>query len=104
MKFNPIRMLLPLQLGATLVAVPMLALAPPAQGRILLVPIWPGSGAHLAADEVARGARLVAPGPFAGSLVIDGPREAVTGGLWARGVLVVGAAGVDCGAPTEEGR
>lgn len=97
-------MFLPLQLGAVLVAVPALALAPPAHGRMLLVPVWPGSAAHLAADIVDRGGRLVAPGPTAGSLVVDGDRDRILPGLLARGVVPMSAVLVDCGDAKGAGR
>ena len=97
MKVDALRVVLPLQIGAAIVAVPALALAPPTQGRMLLIPIWPGSETHLAADEIARGVRLVAPGPFRGSLVVDGARATVTNGMLARGVLTISAAGLACG-------
>ncbi len=99
MKFDVLHVLLPLQASAAIVGVLALALAPPTRGRMLLVPVWPGSDVHLAADEVARGVRLVAPGPVRGSLVVDGDRAIVTDGLLARGVLTISASLVDCSAP-----
>ena len=104
MKVDALRVVLALQIGAAIAAVPALVLAPPTQGRMLLIPIWPGSDAHLAADEVARGVRLVAPGPISGSLVVDGARAIVTKGLLARGVLTISAAGLECGEPGKEAR
>ncbi len=104
MKIDPIRMFLPIQLGLVVCAVPMLALAPPARGRILMVPVWPGSARHLAADLVDRGGRLVAAGPIAGSLVVDGDRDRLIGGLIARGVVPMSAMLVDCGDAPERAR
>ena len=97
-------MFLPIQLGLVACAVPVLALAPPAHGRMLVVPVWPGSGRHLAADLVGRGGRLVAPGPFAGSLVVDGDRARLVDGLIARGVVPMSAVLVDCGDEQERVR
>jgi len=96
-KIDPIWTFLPIQLGIAGCVVPALVLAPPARGRMLLVPVLPGSGAHLAADAIDRGARLVGPGPIAGSLVVDGIRDRIVSGLLARGVLAMSAASADCG-------
>lgn len=90
-------MFLPIQLGLVLVAGPVFALAPPTQGRILLVPLLPGSDAHLAADMVDRGARLIAVGPTGGSLVVDGDRARIMPGLLSRGIIPMSAVLVDCG-------
>ncbi|MGN6820381.1 MAG: hypothetical protein ACTHJR_17085 [Sphingomonas sp.] len=92
-------MFLPIQLGAVFCAVLVFALAPPAQGRMLLVPILPGSGAHLAADAIDRGAHLVAPGPAPGSIVVDGTRSRIVPGMLWRGVIPMTAVFVDCGDP-----
>ena len=46
---------------------------------------------------IAQGARLVAPGPTSGSLVVDGDRERIMPGLLRRGVIPMSAALVDCG-------
>ncbi len=88
---------MPIQFGFALCLVPALVLAPPAHGRILLVPLMPGSGVHLAADVLARGARLVAPGPIGGSLIVDGDRDRIVAGLLRRGVVPVSATVLDCG-------
>lgn len=97
MRIDPLRIYLPIQLGLAACVLPALLLAPPARGRILLVPILAGSGSHLAADMVGRGARLVAPGPTDGSIVVDGDRDRIMPGLLRRGVIPMSAALVDCG-------
>jgi hypothetical protein len=103
-KIDVIRILLPLQIGAACCALVGFALAPPAQGRMLLIPMLPDSGHHLAADVIARGARLEGVGPFAGSLVIDGTRDRVTPGLLGRGVLTLSTNLFDCGTFPEKSR
>lgn len=84
------------QLAATLGLLAALALMPPAQGRMLLVPVWPGSDTRLASLAIDRGARLIATGPVAGSLVVDGERARLAP-LLARGVLPLAAVALDCG-------
>lgn len=97
MRIDPLRIYLPIQFGLAACLLPALLLAPPAHGRILLVPIWPGSGSHLAADMVDHGARLVALGPTRGSIVVDGDRDRIVPGLLRRGVIPMSAVLVDCG-------
>jgi hypothetical protein len=104
MKIDFVRVVLPLQLVVALVVGPALLLTPPAHGRMLLVPLTGGSGAHLAADLVDRGGRLLAPGPFAGSLVVEGDRDRLTAGLLARGVVAVRAVALLCGESAEDAR
>ena len=101
-RIDPFRMLLPIQLGFAACLLPALLLVPPAHGRILLVPILPGSGSHLAADMIVQGARLVAPGPTSGSLVVDGDRDRIMAGLLRRGVIPMSAVLVDCGEKESE--
>lgn len=96
-RIDPFRICLPIQLGFAACLLPALVLVPPARGPILLVPIMPGSGSHLAADMIAQGARLVAPGPTRGSLVVDGDRDRIVAGLLRRGVVPMSAVLVDCG-------
>lgn len=101
MKIDPFWVYLPIQIGLAAILLPAFLLAPPAYGRILLVPVLPGSGSHLAADMVARGARLVAPGPTGGSLVVDGDRDRILPGLLQRGVIPMSTVLIDCGAAQE---
>lgn len=84
------------QIGASVLGLAALALAPPARGRMVLVPVWPGSAVRLAAAAMERGGRLVATGPFAGSLVVEGERARLIP-LLARGVVPLSATAIDCG-------
>lgn len=84
------------QIGASVLGLVALALVPPARGRMVLVPLWPGGAVRLAAAAVERGARLVATGPVAGSLVVEGERARLAP-LLARGVVPLSATALDCG-------
>lgn len=87
------------QLVLTACAIPALALAPPVEGRILLLPLTPGSADRLAARAIATGARLVSVGPTAGSLIVAGPRARLVPAMLAAGVLPLAADALACGTP-----
>jgi hypothetical protein len=91
------RFALPAQLGLCGAGMLALTLAPPASGRLLLIPVTPAAADGLAALVIARGGRLTGAGPIEGSLVVDGDRAVLTAGFAARGVLVLSAAVADCG-------
>lgn len=69
---------------------------PPAKGRILLVPITTHARAMLARVAVAQGARLVAAGPWRGSLLVDGQRDRLAGHLLGQGVILLSARACGC--------
>lgn len=80
-----------------------IALAPPADGPMLLVPLLPGSSASVAALNLALGggATLLAAGPFPGSLIVRGDRARILAPLLAGGTLVLAAAPSLCGELSE---
>ena len=88
-----------LALQCTGIALIFLALpfAPPAAGRLLLVPIGTASAARLAAGALAGGARLIDRGPIAGSLIVDGDRTTLAAALGR--VLILAAPQSGCGRP-----
>lgn len=86
-----------LQVGGTLTAFLLLAAIPPADGRMLILPVSPGSAAGLPALAVAGGARLMGRGPLAGSLVVWGERSRLSGPLLDRGALLLAAPPAACG-------
>lgn len=93
-----------IQTGAVIAAMVGFAFAPPARGRMLLVPLSPGSAAALPAAAVNGGARLLGVGPIAGSLVVVGQRARLNGVSLADGVIILSAPPLLCGsAATEEG-
>jgi len=91
---------LPFQLLLVVSALAALALYPPASGRMILVPVWPGAAAHLAASVIDRGGLLVDGGPLPGSLVVSGERSVIAPFMLAHGVLVLAAPAAGCGTKT----
>lgn len=85
------------QLALVGLAFGALALSPPASGKMMLVPLWPGAERGMLAQAVARGATLVAPGPLPSTYVVAGRREMLSG-FATVGVLVIAAPARGCGA------
>lgn len=81
------------QVALAMLALLVVAFAPPPHGRMLLVPLdgKPVSEATIA--EVR--ATPVARGPLPGSWVVDGERQRLSG-LWGRKVLVLAAPSALC--------
>ena len=69
---------------------------PPASGRMLLVPLTAAARAALAPAAVDHGARLVAAGPWGGSLLVDGQWDRLARPLLTRGVIVLAARAGGC--------
>jgi hypothetical protein len=90
--------ILPTQAGVALLALIGFAFAPPAQGRLLLVPI---TGNERAALNVALDgdARLLGAGPLRGSLVVAGSRDRFASAALDRGILILAAPSSWCGGP-----
>ncbi|HEX7872406.1 MAG TPA: hypothetical protein VF475_05805 [Sphingobium sp.] len=74
-----------------------LIVAPPVSGRILLVPMGGEGRDGLARIAIDAGARLVAPGPLAGSLVVSGDSAPLIAALMPRHALVLSASMGGCG-------
>ena len=91
----------PLLIQCALVVVGLLALyvTPPVSGQMLLLPVGPGSRAVLASTAVAHGARLVAAGPVAGSLLVDGRRDELMRPLIGVGAIAISTRAAGCGEP-----
>ena len=81
------------QLALATLALLVVAFAPPAQGRMLLVPL-DGRPVSAAAIRDAQATPLTR-GPLPGSWVVDGNRDLLTG-LWARKVLILAAPAALC--------
>lgn len=86
-----------IQLFVTTLGLPLLAAWPPAEGRILLVPLTTDAAHSLAARALDADARLVSNGPVRGSLVVEGRAAALRG---IDGTVAVAAAAAGCGKPT----
>ena len=82
------------QVAIALAAIATLALWPPAQGFLLLVPLT-AAARHSAPDLVVNGgATLIARGPWPGSLVVHGSRDRLVA---PRGLLILAAPAAICG-------
>ncbi|KQN10166.1 hypothetical protein ASE85_04425 [Sphingobium sp. Leaf26] len=92
---------LPLAAQCTLAIFGLLGLyaVPPASGRMLLLPLTEEAKAAVAPVAVATGARLVAKGPWPGSLLVEGERDALAPALLRRGVIALSAQIGGCGEP-----
>jgi hypothetical protein len=88
-------------LQVTLMAVTLLTLAlfPPAQGKMILVPLRTGAEATMIAGAVDQGATLVGAGPLPHSFVVNGTRANIAPAMLARGILVLAAPPAGCGNP-----
>lgn len=89
------------QLMLGLLAFLAVAFAPPAYGRMLLVPL---DGVPVSRVTVTglHATPLIA-GPLPGSMVVEGDRGLLSG-LWSQGILVVAAPGALCGGAVSEAR
>jgi hypothetical protein len=86
-----------LQMLFVLAIVIGLVAAPPASGRMLLVPLGGEGRDGLARLAVGTGARLVAPGPIGGSLVVEGQRGPLMAAMMPGHGLVLSASMGGCG-------
>jgi hypothetical protein len=77
----------------------VLALAPPARGAMLLVPVASDAGGMVGA-AVHAGARLIGAGPLPGSVVVEAERAALLPLMIRRGALVTAANPAACGRAT----
>jgi hypothetical protein len=81
------------QLALAMLASVVVAFAPPAHGRMILVPL---DGQPVSRVKVvALQASPLKPGPLPGSLVVDGDRKSLTG-LWDQQILVLAAPAALC--------
>ena len=88
------------QVALATLALLLVAFAPPAHGRMMLIPIdgKPVSGSAIALLRVTP----LAPGPTPGSLVVEGNRDLLSG-LWSDGILVLAAPAALCASPVSGG-
>ncbi|MEC3912019.1 hypothetical protein U5A82_16515 [Sphingobium sp. CR2-8] len=70
---------------------------PPAQGRMLLIPLTHDAKRVLAPVAISHGARLVAQGPWSGSLLVEGRRSQLASALLRQGVITLSAQIGGCG-------
>jgi len=86
-----------LQIVVAVAALAVIALAPPAQGRMLLVPLAGQGIDSLAVWATQAGARIVGRGPLPGSLAVEGIRSDLLGVALHNATLVVAAPAAACG-------
>ena len=84
--------------GALLVLL-CIALAPPAEGNILLVPVGHQAQGKIAALALAQGASLVQRGPLPSSVIVYGKRDNLFLPLAHAGILMVAGGAVGCRTP-----
>lgn len=85
------------QVGMVVAAMLGLAFAPPARGRMLLVPLSSHAAATLPAAALDGGAKLLAAGPVPGSLVVVADRARLGGVSLAAGMVILSAPPLLCG-------
>ncbi|MDI1296541.1 MAG: hypothetical protein PSY12_11770 [bacterium] len=69
---------------------------PPARGRMLLVPLNGAARMTLVPLAVSGGARLIAVGPLAGSLLVEGRRDRLAGALLSHAIVPLAARAGGC--------
>lgn len=90
------------QVCALLFGFILLTFAPPANGRMLLIPI--GHAENLISQALASGAQVVARGPVEGSLILEGTRSRLIDALGWGNVLILAAPQSGCGTPAPVSR
>lgn len=88
------------QLALAAFALLCAAFWPPAEGRMLLMPVTGGASNHMLARAIDGGARLLGEGPIPGSFVITGSHLAIASALSGEAVLIVAAPPALCGGAT----
>ncbi len=95
--------LIALQAAFVVVGLLALALVPPEEGTMLLIPLGVGLGGAINL-ALAGDARLVGTGRLPGSVMIHGRRSSLSGAMLRAGVLMIAATPPLCGPGAEEGR
>ena len=75
----------------------LVALAPPAQGTMLLIPMTGLPQGQVTALALAHGATVVQRGPLASSLIVYGERDRLAWPLARMGVLTLSGGATGCG-------
>lgn len=94
------RLLLVAQAGVGVVALAIMSLYPPAEGRILLVPVVDRDVNATARLALASGAMLLGAGPLRGSLVVVGSRARLAARTQPWRTLMLAAPPAGCGTPS----
>lgn len=75
-------------------------LAPPAHGRMLLLPLGPTNIERITVER--SGLAPIRGGPVRGSMLVEGPGQSIAAALLAQGILMVAAPAVLCGSDAAE--
>ena len=86
-----------LQIAGVAIGLAVLAFAPPASGRMLLVPLDSASAKHLVPLALARGGLLMGAGPLPYSYVVYGDRSRLFGSMARNGIVTLAAPPAACG-------
>lgn len=84
-----------------LLAAAALGSAPPAEGFMLIAPLVPGPAAATLDWVLPAGALLVAPGPYAGSIIVFGTRSSLFAKAILHGALLLTGRISGCGSDTK---
>jgi hypothetical protein len=97
----PYRRVLPMagQCGLILFGLLGLYAVPPTSGRMIVLPLTDRARGVLAPMAIANGARLIAQGPWAGSLLVEGRRDRLAAVLLRSGVIALSSQMGGCGTP-----
>lgn len=96
------RLLLLAQVGVGVAALAIMSLYPPAQGRILLIPVVDRDVNATARLALSSGAALLGEGPLRGSLVVVGSRARIAAQLRPWRTLMLAAPPAGCGTPSRQ--
>ena len=86
-----------LQFAAASIALAAVALAPPTEGEVLLIPLTGQSADSTAVWATGAGARIVGRGPLPGSLAVQGRTRSLIGMAVRHATLIVSAPPTVCG-------
>ena len=96
------RSLIGAQIVGALLVFLCIALAPPAEGNILLIPVGHHSEGQIVALAQTQGASLVQRGPLPSSVIVYGKRGSLFMPLARAGVLMIAGGAVGCRTPGTE--
>lgn len=86
-----------MHMAALFIGAGVLAVRPPEQGRMLLVPLLSSDIGLPVRIAVAQGAALVAAGPFPGSILVEGDYARLHESFRSNAVLILAAPPAGCG-------
>ena len=96
-KFRRPRTLLVMHTALMVGTLAVMGFAPPASGRMIVIPLFEAAPGDAFTMVSARGALPIGGGPVAGSLVVEGERGALLLPLLSRGYLLLAGTGAGCG-------